>query len=104
MLQILNRDVVLQTEAPILIRPFLSLMTKSELHAVMVGGFATIAGGVLAAYIKFGVRFYCGVLAAHIKFGVRFYCGVLAAYIKFGVHFYCGVLAAYMKFLLPVLI
>lgn len=67
MLQMLNRDVVLQTEAPILIRPFLSLMTKSELHAVMVGGFATIAGGVLAAYIKFGVRFYCGVLAAYIK-------------------------------------
>ena len=68
MLQILNRDVVLQTEAPILIRPFLSLMTKSELHAVMVGGFATIAGGVLAAYIKFGLHFYCGVLAAYIKF------------------------------------
>ncbi|XP_076461368.1 solute carrier family 28 member 3-like [Babylonia areolata] len=44
-----------QTEAPILIRPFLGLMTKSELHAVMVGGFATIAGGVLAAYIKFGI-------------------------------------------------
>lgn len=51
-------DVVLQTEAPILIRPFLSLMTKSELHAIMVGGFATIAGGVLAAYIKFGVSFF----------------------------------------------
>jgi nucleoside permease NupC len=30
-------------------------MTKSELHAVMTGGFATIAGGVLAAYISFGV-------------------------------------------------
>lgn len=44
-----------QTEAPILIRPFLGLMTKSELHAVMVGGFATIAGGVLVAYIKFGI-------------------------------------------------
>ncbi|KAK7483948.1 hypothetical protein BaRGS_00024832 [Batillaria attramentaria] len=44
-----------QTEAPILIRPFLSVMTKSELHAVMVGGFATIAGGVLAAYISFGI-------------------------------------------------
>ncbi|XP_048753840.1 solute carrier family 28 member 3-like isoform X2 [Ostrea edulis] len=44
-----------QTEAPILIRPFLALMTKSELHAVMTGGFATIAGGVLAAYISFGV-------------------------------------------------
>ncbi|XP_013410730.1 solute carrier family 28 member 3 [Lingula anatina] len=44
-----------QTEAPILIRPFLESMTKSELHAVMTGGFATIAGGVLAAYILFGV-------------------------------------------------
>lgn len=38
-----------------MIRPFLALMTKSELHAVMTGGFATIAGGVLAAYISFGV-------------------------------------------------
>ncbi|KAK6166946.1 hypothetical protein SNE40_023541 [Patella caerulea] len=44
-----------QTEAPILIRPFLEKMTKSELHAVMTGGFATIAGGVLAAYVSFGV-------------------------------------------------
>lgn len=44
-----------QTEAPILIRPFLADMTKSELHAVMTGGFATIAGGVLAAYIGMGV-------------------------------------------------
>ncbi|CAG2229453.1 SLC28A [Mytilus edulis] len=39
----------------ILIGPFLGLMTKSELNAVMTGGFATIAGGVLAAYISFGV-------------------------------------------------
>ncbi len=44
-----------QTEAPLLIRPFLKEMTPSELHAVMTGGFATIAGGVLAVYIKFGV-------------------------------------------------
>ncbi|XP_069109909.1 uncharacterized transporter HI_0519-like isoform X1 [Argopecten irradians] len=43
------------TEAPILIRPYLSLMTKSELHAIVTCGFATIAGGVLAAYIEFGV-------------------------------------------------
>ncbi|XP_023211784.1 solute carrier family 28 member 3-like [Centruroides sculpturatus] len=43
------------TEAPLLIRPFLPLMTKSEIHAVMTGGFATIAGGVLAAYINFGI-------------------------------------------------
>jgi CNT family concentrative nucleoside transporter len=33
----------------------MSLMTKSELNAVMTGGFATIAGGVMAAYISFGV-------------------------------------------------
>ena len=31
-------------------------MTMSELHAIMTGGFATIAGGVLAAYISFGVN------------------------------------------------
>lgn len=44
-----------QTEAPFLIKPFLADMTKSELNAVMIGGFATIAGGVLAAYIGLGV-------------------------------------------------
>lgn len=44
-----------QTEAPLLIKPFLENMTKSELLTVMVGGFATIAGGVLAGYIAFGV-------------------------------------------------
>jgi CNT family concentrative nucleoside transporter len=44
-----------QTEAPLLIRPFLKGMTHSELHAVMVGGFATIAGGVFALYVAFGV-------------------------------------------------
>ncbi|MFL2994299.1 MAG: NupC/NupG family nucleoside CNT transporter [Candidatus Neomarinimicrobiota bacterium] len=40
-----------QTEAPILIRPYISLMTKSELMAVMVGGFATVAGSVMALYV-----------------------------------------------------
>ncbi|XP_029431030.1 sodium/nucleoside cotransporter 1 [Rhinatrema bivittatum] len=44
-----------QTEAPILIRPYLPDMTKSEVHAVMTGGFATIAGSVLGAYISFGI-------------------------------------------------
>jgi CNT family concentrative nucleoside transporter len=44
-----------QTEAPLLIKPYVSSMTMSELHAVMTGGFATIAGGVLAAYVSFGV-------------------------------------------------
>lgn len=44
-----------QTEAPFLIKPFLKGMTPSELHAVMVGGFATIAGGVLAGYVQMGI-------------------------------------------------
>lgn len=39
-----------QTEAPLAVRPYLSRMTLSELHACMVAGFATTAGGVLAAY------------------------------------------------------
>ena len=47
-----------QTEAPLVIRPYLERMTKSELLAVMTGGMATIAGGVMAAYIVFlGVPF-----------------------------------------------
>ena len=45
-----------QTEAPFLVKPFLKDMTVSELHAVMTGGFATIAGGVLAGYIQMGVN------------------------------------------------
>ena len=40
-----------QTEAPLLIKPFIEKMTMSELMAVMTGGFATVAGGVLAAYV-----------------------------------------------------
>ena len=40
-----------QTEAPLLIKPYLERMTRSELMAVMVAGFATVAGGVMAAYV-----------------------------------------------------
>ena len=40
-----------QTEAPLVIKPFVSKMTKSELMAVMTGGFATVAGGVMAIYV-----------------------------------------------------
>lgn len=42
-----------QTEAPLLVKPFVPTMTKSELMAVMTGGFATVAGGVMALYISF---------------------------------------------------
>ena len=44
-----------QTEAPLLIKPFIKNMTISELTTVMVGGFATIAGGVLAGFIGMGI-------------------------------------------------
>lgn len=40
-----------QTEAPLLIKPYLASMTRSELMAIMVGGMATIAGAVMVAYI-----------------------------------------------------
>lgn len=40
-----------QTEAPLVVRPYVARMTRSELHAVMTGGFATVAGGVMAAYV-----------------------------------------------------
>lgn len=44
-----------QTEAPLVIRPYVARMTPSELMVVMVGGFATIAGGVMAIYVKLGI-------------------------------------------------
>ena len=43
------------TEAALMVKPYVANMTKSELHAVMTGGFATIAGGVLGAYLSFGI-------------------------------------------------
>jgi len=45
-----------QTEAPLIIAPYVATMTYSELSTLMVGGMATIAGGVMAAYIAMGVQ------------------------------------------------
>tara|TARA_R110002124_G_scaffold48026_1_gene142136 strand:- start:10412 stop:11743 length:1332 start_codon:yes stop_codon:yes gene_type:complete len=50
-LSVISNIFVGQTEAPLVIQPFISKMTKSELLAVMTGGMATIAGGVMAAYV-----------------------------------------------------
>ncbi len=44
-----------QTEAPLVVKPYLAGMTRSELLALMTGGMATIAGGVLAVYVLFGI-------------------------------------------------
>lgn len=43
-----------QTEAPLVVKPYIQSMTKSELMCLMVGGMANIAGGVMAAYVGFG--------------------------------------------------
>ncbi len=44
-----------QTEAPLVVRPYIPTMTRSELFAVMVGGMSTVAGSVLAGYVLLGV-------------------------------------------------
>ncbi len=44
-----------QTEAPLIVRPFIATMSQSELFAIMVGGLASIAGSVLAGYAQMGV-------------------------------------------------
>nr|XP_025856346.1 sodium/nucleoside cotransporter 1 isoform X2 [Vulpes vulpes] len=54
-LSVAGNIFVSQTEAPLLIQPYLADMTLSEIHAVMTGGYATIAGSLLGAYISFGI-------------------------------------------------
>lgn len=54
-----------QTEAPLVVRPFIASMTRSELMAVMVGGFANTAGGVLGAYVLM-LSGYFPNIAAHL--------------------------------------
>src|SRR6185295_13171710 len=54
-----------QTEAPLVVKPYLAKMTRSELNAIMVGGFANTAGGVLGAYILM-LSGYFPNIAAHL--------------------------------------
>jgi concentrative nucleoside transporter, CNT family len=44
-----------QTESPLLIRPYIATMTRSEIMTMMTSGMATVAGGVMAAYVGFGI-------------------------------------------------
>ncbi len=65
-----------QTEAPLMIRPFLKDLTNSELLTIMVGGMATIAGGVMAAYIQMLGSSYAAaqnltIQAAQLKFATQ---------------------------------
>jgi CNT family concentrative nucleoside transporter len=54
-----------QTEAPLLVKPFVKTMTKSELHCIMTGGFATVAGGVMAGYVGMLAAFFPNI-AGHL--------------------------------------
>lgn len=65
-----------QTEAPLLIRPYIGTMTKSEILTIMVGGMATIAGGVMASYIQmlgqsFADAHQISLAEAQLKFAVQ---------------------------------
>jgi len=54
-----------QTEAPLLVKPFVGEMTMSELNTVMTGGFATVAGGVMAAYVAMLAAYFPSI-AGHL--------------------------------------
>jgi CNT family concentrative nucleoside transporter len=54
-----------QTEAPLVVRPYIDKMTRSELMAIMLGGFSNTAGGVLGAYVMMLVGFFPNI-AAHL--------------------------------------
>lgn len=54
-----------QATAPFIIKPYLARLTLSEIHAIMTGGFATIAGTVLAAYIRRALPILCNLITAH---------------------------------------
>lgn len=65
-----------QTEAPLLIRPYIEKMTKSEILTIMVGGMATVAGGVMASYIQmlgqaFSEIYKISIQEAQIKFAIQ---------------------------------
>lgn len=62
-----------QTEAPLVIRPYIQNMTRSELLAVMVGGMATIAGGVMASYIQLLGSRYAAVAGVAVEEGQRLF-------------------------------
>ena len=44
------------SEGPLIIKPYIKSLTHSEIHSIMVSGFATVSGTVLAAYISFGAE------------------------------------------------
>lgn len=62
-----------QTEAPLVIKPYIQNLTRSELMAVMTGGMATIAGGVLASYVAFLGERYAQVQGVAVEIGQQLF-------------------------------
>ncbi|OZC02263.1 NupC/NupG family nucleoside CNT transporter [Rubricoccus marinus] len=62
-----------QTEAPLVIKPYIKNLTRSELMAVMTGGMATIAGGVLASYVAFLGERYASVAGIAVEAGQQLF-------------------------------
>ncbi len=62
-----------QTEAPLVIKPYIKSLTRSELMAVMTGGMATIAGGVLASYVAFLGERYAAVAGIAVEAGQQLF-------------------------------
>jgi len=62
-----------QTEAPLVIKPYIKNLTRSELMAVMTGGMATIAGGVLASYVAFLGERYAAVAGIAVEAGQQLF-------------------------------
>lgn len=68
-LSVISNIFVGQTEAPLVVKPYIERMTKSELLAVMTGGMATIAGGVMAAYVQMLGNSYAQVQGVTLEAG-----------------------------------
>ncbi len=62
-----------QTEAPLVIKPYIKNLSRSELMAVMTGGMATIAGGVLASYVAFLGERYASVAGIAVEAGQQLF-------------------------------
>ena len=62
-----------QTEAPLVIKPYIKNLTHSELMAIMTGGMATIAGGVLASYVAFLGERYASVAGIAVEAGQQLF-------------------------------
>lgn len=62
-----------QTEAPLVIKPYIRHLSRSELMAVMTGGMATIAGGVLASYVAFLGERYAAVAGIAVEAGQQLF-------------------------------